>query len=249
MASSSSRTCTDVFFDFGGTLFSYSCLSGSRFDMIERAAERLGVEGVDPARMGPAFQKASRAAHADFLGRPYYRHRELFQSSFRRWAEWLDRPASQDFLDWLYQEQLRQLLVNFSLREDCLETLDALRGLGLRLSIVSNIDDDYMYPMVERAGFGELMHSLVSSEAARSCKPDLGIFRYACDKAGCTPEQVLFVGDSLLHDVAGARQLGMTTALIPDVGTPGPGPEAAGDAAIEPHYTIERLGEVVDIVG
>ena len=102
-----------------------------------------------------------------------------------------------------------------------------------------------MYPMVEQTGLGELIHSLVSSEAARSCKPDPGIFRYACDTAGCTPEEVVFVGDSLIHDVAGAHQLGMTTVLILDSG-PGVGPE--GEASIEPHHTIERLGELLDIV-
>jgi 2-haloalkanoic acid dehalogenase type II len=246
MADSTLRSCTDVFLDFGGTLFSYSSVRGGNFDLVERAAERLGASRADPARVGLAFQEASRATHTEFLSRPYYRHRELFQTAFLRWAQTLGRPAPQDFLDWLYEEQLRQVLDNFSLREGCVETLSALRELGLQLSMVSNIDDDYMYPMVEHTGLGDLLHNLVSSEAARSCKPDPGIFRYACDRAGCTPEEVIFVGDSLLHDVAGARRLGMTTVLIPDSG-PGVGPD--GDTAIEPHHTIERLGELLDIVG
>jgi putative hydrolase of the HAD superfamily len=245
MADSTLPSYTNAFLDFGGTLFSYSSMRGANFDLVKRAAKRLGASHVDPARVGLAFHEASRVTHTEFLSRPYYRHRELFQTAFLRWAEALGRPASPDFLDWLYEEQLRQVLDNFSLREDCLETLAALRELGLQLSIVSNIDDDYMYPMVEHTGLGELIHNLVSSEAARSCKPDLGIFRYACDKAGCTPQEVVFVGDSLIHDVAGAHQLGMTTVLIPDSG-PGVGPE--GETSIEPHHTIEKLGELLDIV-
>ncbi len=246
MADSTLRSYTDVFLDFGGTLFSYSSMRGPNFDLVGRAAKRLGAGQADPAHVGMAFHQASLLTHTEFLSRPYYRHRELFQTAFLRWAETLGRPASPDFLDWLYEEQLRQVLENFSLREDCLETLVALHELGLQLSIVSNIDDDYMYPMVEHTGLGGLLHSLVSSEAARSCKPDLGIFRYACDRAGCTPQEVVFVGDSPIHDVAGAHRLGMTTVLIPDSG-PGVGP--VGETSVEPHHTIERLSELVELVG
>jgi putative hydrolase of the HAD superfamily len=240
------RRFSDVFFDFGGTLFSYAALAGQAFDLVTRAAARLGIE-APPAELGGALARASRESWAAFAGQPYYLHRDLFQEAFRRWARALGVEPDQDSLDWMHAHQRGALLERFSLREGCLETLRELRARGLRLSIVSNIDDDYLHPMLARAGLDLVLHHWSSSEEARSCKPDPGFFRYACRKAGCAPEQVLFVGDSPEHDVAGARALGMTTVLIPEVGAepPGKGTSQAG----EPHHVIERLPDLLALDG
>jgi len=233
---------TDVFFDFGGTLFSYAALAGQAFDTVSQAAQRLGIE-LPAAELGGAFARASRDAWAAFAGQPYYLHRDLFQDAFRRWALVLGGAPDQDFLDWMHAHQRDALLERFSLREGCVETLMELRARGLQLSVVSNIDDDYLHPMLARAGLDVVLHHWSSSEEARSCKPDPGFFRYACRKAGCAPEQVLFVGDSPEHDIAGARALGMTTVLIPEIGAepPGKGTSRAG----EPHHMIERLPDLL----
>jgi putative hydrolase of the HAD superfamily len=235
-----------VFFDFGGTLFSYAALAGQSFDTLSRAALRLGIDAPAPD-LGAAFGRASREAWAAFAGRPYYLHRDLFQDAFRRWALALGGSPDPELLDWMHAQQRDSLLRTFSLREGCLETLGELRARGLRLSVVSNIDDDYLQPMLARAGLDRVLHHWSSSEEAGSCKPDPGFFRYACLKAGCAPEQVLFVGDSPEHDIAGARALGMTSVLIPELGAepPGRGTSRAG----EPHHVIGRLTELLEIEG
>jgi phosphoglycolate phosphatase-like HAD superfamily hydrolase len=58
---------------------------------------------------------------------------------------------------------------------------------------------------------------------------------------------VLFVGDSVAHDIVGAHAAGMRAVLIPD--DDGPAPLSAGlvDDA-EPDHRIESLGELVHIV-
>jgi 2-haloalkanoic acid dehalogenase type II len=236
---------TDVFFDFGGTLFSYAALGGQGFDLVASASSRLGID-APAAELGSAFARASRASWAAFAGRPYYLHRDLFHDAFRRWAREFGAEPDQAFLDWMHESQRDSLLERFTLREGCLSTLRELRGRGLRLSIVSNIDDDYLHPMLARAGLDALLHHWSSSEEARSCKPDAAFFHYACRKAGCRPEQVLFVGDSPEHDIAGARALGMTTVLIPEVGAepPGKGTSRAG----QPHHVIRSLPQLLDLV-
>jgi putative hydrolase of the HAD superfamily len=107
------------------------------------------------------------------------------------------------------------------------------------VGVVSNIDDDYLDPMIERAGLADLLHDWTSSEEARSCKPHDAIYRLACAKAGVAPERVLFVGDSPEQDVAGARALGMVTALIREEGAPPPG--SGVGARGEPHHEIVTL--------
>ena len=59
-----------------------------------------------------------------------------------------------------------------------------------------------------------MIDAWTSSEQAGSCKPDPAIYRIALTKAGVEPEQALFVGDSIHHDVEGPAALGMRTAWL-----------------------------------
>jgi putative hydrolase of the HAD superfamily len=97
--------------------------------------------------------------------------------------------------------------------------------------------------MLERCGLAGCVDAWTSSEEAASCKPSPGIYHTALQKASVKAEDVLFVGDSREQDIAGARALGMTTALIvePD-GTP---PGAGALPAAEPHHEIQALPELL----
>jgi len=240
-----------VFFDFGGTLFSYGAfqraMRGSddgRPPIFVQAAERLGVE-VPRRTIAGAYGKASASAFKKYSDRDYYLHRDLFEDTFRFFAEELGATADEAFVAWFYDLQRDSLLEHFELRHDCIETLETLREDGLSLHIVSNIDDDYLHPMVEQAGLDALLEHWTSSEEARSCKPHAGFFELALEKAGCQPRDVLFVGDSPAHDVAGASRMGMTTALIVEEGAPPPG--QFGDLPAADHE-IRDLLELVAIV-
>jgi 2-haloalkanoic acid dehalogenase type II len=240
-----------VFFDFGGTLFSYASFQRSmrtgdagRPPIFAQAAERLGLQ-VDRRTIAQAYGKASVAAFRKYNDRDFYLHRDLFEDTFRFFAQELGADADADFVAWFYDLQRDALVENFELRHDCIETLEALRADGLSLHIVSNIDDDYLHPMVERAGLAQLLEHWTSSEEAESCKPHPRFFELALEKAGCDPHEVLFVGDSPAHDVAGASRMGMPTALIVEEGAPPPG--QFGDLPSADHE-IRDLGELVGIV-
>jgi len=233
-----------VFFDFGGTLFSYRQVGGGTGRLIFDAVVRLGVQ-VEPGRVGAAYRDATRDAYLALQERPYYLHRELFEDTWRRFARALGAEPSADWVRWLIDTQRGVVTEQFSLRDDCVATLAELCAAGLRVGVVSNIDDDYLHPMIARAGLASVLHQWTSSEEARSCKPDAGIYRYACARAGCAPEHVLFVGDSPEQDMAGARALGMTTALLQEEGAPPPG-TGVGATAV-PHHHITRLAEVLPL--
>jgi putative hydrolase of the HAD superfamily len=235
-----------VFFDLGGTLFSYRSIQARMRDTIREAVERLGVE-AQPAAIGQAYGDANRAAFARYVSRPFYLHRDLFTDTYRDFVRTLTGDEADDeFVEWLYALQRDRMVEAMELREDCLDTLARLRERGLTLSIVSNIDDDFLLPMVETSGLDRHLHHWTSSEEAKSCKPDPGFFRYCVERAGVTAERVLFVGDSPVHDVAGAKAQGMTTVLILDEGVDPPGQEG-GDPQ-QPHHQIRALAELLDIV-
>lgn len=241
-----------IFFDFGGTLFSYASFlasmrgaGGEGRPIFVQAAERLGVD-VDRRTIGKAYGKASTEAFRKYNDRPFYLHRDLFEDTFRVFARELGAEADETFVSWFYDLQRDTLLENFELREDCIETLTALRQQGLSLHIVSNIDDDYLHPMVEKSGLDALLDHWTSSEQAKSCKPDRRFFELALEKAGCDAADVLFVGDSPVHDIAGAHAMGMRTALILEEGATPPG--QFGDAPAADHE-IRALSELLAICG
>lgn len=239
------RSHRAVFFDFGGTLFSYASVASSWAPLLASAAERLGVE-AERSEIGRAFARASRKAYLTYAPRPYYLHKDLFVDGYRYFAEELGVTPPADFAEWMYARQRKQLIGKTKLRADCLATLKALRDRGLYLSIVSNIDDDHLAPMVEGSGLEEVLHHWTSSEEARSCKPDSGFFHLALQKAGCRAEEVVFVGDSREHDIQGARKVGMTSVLIVEAGNELP--MLSSDPEHEPDHEINTLSELLDLV-
>lgn len=235
-----------VFFDLGGTLFSYRDVGRWTLAALVGGAKQLGVE-ASIRELGLAYRAASRTANRRYIDRPFYLHRDLFRDTFRLFAEELGRDASESQLDW-FEAALRDALVeNMVLREDCLDTLRRLRTRGLYLSIVSNIDDDHLVPMVEGSGLCEVLDHWTSSEEARSCKPDPRFFELALEKAGCRAEDVLFVGDSPEHDVQGAKGVGMTAVLLLEEGAIPP--LQSGRETMAPDHEIRALAELAKLVG
>ncbi len=234
-----------VLLDFGGTLFSYSRMSGPTVRLLLKAVERLGVE-VGPPDAIRAYREGSREAWAEYMPRPFYLHRELFRHTFRHFARGLGEEPTEEFLDWFHEEQRRLAVDHLELRPGCVETLETLRDAGVHVGIVSNIDEDYLEPMLEAAGLERVIHARTSSEEARSCKPDERIFHHALAKAGTRADETLFVGDSPEADVLGGQRLGMDTVLIRDPDMPPPG-SGSGPRA-EADHVIEELRELIAIV-
>ena len=230
-----------VFFDFGGTLFRYSDLRAEFDALLEELVEPYAL-----SRPRDELRDAYRASMAEtflrFRNRPFYLHRDLFASAYQSFLGRLGVRAATGHEHDLYERQSFLGLERVVPREEAATTLASLRDQGLHLGIVSNIDDDQFDPLWERVGLADYFDATTTSEEARSCKPDPGIYRMALEKASAaSPEQVVFVGDSAPHDVAGANALGMTSVLISRRDPPAGGPEA--------DHVIRELGELLEIVG
>lgn len=233
-----------VFFDLGGTLFSNREIPRFSIPLLKEAAVRLGIEPRSRT-IGPAYLTATRSVNLAYVHRPFYMHRDLLLDTYRRFARELGEVASPDFLDWLYEAQRQAMVDNARLRPDCRSTLVELGRRGLELSLASNIDEDYLRPMLERMGLLDAFHHITSSEEARACKPATAFFEYVLSKADRRPEESLFVGDSRTHDVKGARAAGMTSVLLVEEG--GKSVLELDSVESEPHHEIGSLGELIDL--
>ena len=113
-----------------------------------------------------------------------------------------------------------------------------------RLAVVSNFDYTPTARMVlEREGVADLFDAIVVSDEVGWRKPRPDIFEMACRRVGVAARDVLFVGDRLDADVAGARQVGMGTAWINRPGA------AVPDGQRPPDFDIRDLAELRGILG
>lgn len=232
-----------VFFDLGGTLFSYGGRMGGG---IKGVIDTVGIDA--PAEdVGRAWRSAADRA-GEFYGRqPYFLHRDLFRATLAHFLEHFGHAFDEGVFSAFHERQLQGLLKHMPLRADCRPTLMALRERGLYVGLVSNIDDDYLYPLLDRHDLLSLFDHCTSSEEARSCKPDPEIFRYALGKARRSPGSALFVGDSLHHDVAGAHRVGMRSARIVEDGVVTPLTHGL-EVVAEPTFEVSSLQALIGIV-
>ena len=228
-----------VFFDFAGTLFSDRDLRDVHLAQLHFVAGAIGVRGSD-AELRAAYRAGMGVAYRAVASAPAYLHSDLFRTAFVAMAEQLGGSLEAAAADEALQRQYAATIDGARLRPDCLETLSRLRADGLYLQIVSNIDDELMYPLAERLGIAGVFDVLTSSEEAGACKPDPAIYRHALGKAGLDAEQVLFVGDSTVHDIEGPAAAGMRTAWLVADGK-------GGDPDPAPDHVIASLGQVWEI--
>ncbi|HYX68708.1 MAG TPA: haloacid dehalogenase type II [Terriglobales bacterium] len=94
------------------------------------------------------------------------------------------------------------------------DTVAALRALQgrFRLGVISNIDDD-LFAMTARH-LEVPLDLLVTAQQAGSYKPSTNNFKLALGRMGLPAEKVLHCAESLYHDVAPARSLGLATVWV-----------------------------------
>jgi putative hydrolase of the HAD superfamily len=93
------------------------------------------------------------------------------------------------------------------------ETLERLRGRGLRLGVVANWD--WSLPEhLELLGLDRLVDTVLTSARAGAAKPDPAIFELALDELGVSASRALHVGDEPI-DEEGARAAGLAFAPAP----------------------------------
>jgi putative hydrolase of the HAD superfamily len=90
------------------------------------------------------------------------------------------------------------------------ETLQELSDSGITLVAVSNGFTRYQRPVLEALGLYSYFAATVSPEETGTAKPDPRIFRAAQVAAGASTTGATFhVGDTLIHDVLGAKAAGI----------------------------------------
>ncbi|MBM3778277.1 MAG: HAD family hydrolase [Acidimicrobiia bacterium] len=123
---------------------------------------------------------------------------------------------------------------HFHLYDDVKPALRELDGAGYRIGLISN-SHRCLASFQQHFDLHGMIAAAVSSSAHGYLKPHPSIFEAALTLAGVRAEQAVMVGDSLRHDIEGARRVGMRGVLVRRSGSggvePPPGVPVISDLA------------------
>jgi HAD superfamily hydrolase (TIGR01549 family) len=93
------------------------------------------------------------------------------------------------------------------------EALERMRGLGLKLVVVSNANGKLRF-LMERLGLAPFFQLMLDSTEEGVEKPDPRLFQRALERSGAIAVETMHVGDLFNVDVMGARGAGLQAALL-----------------------------------
>lgn len=226
-----------VLFDWGGTLV--------RDDAMGLGAPAAVVADYVVNRMGRVLAAADFERAFQMVLPPYEpgktevapRIDRLIGAAFT----WLGIAAASNDVDacsrLFFQESSRHEMF-----DDARAIVASLKFRGYRLGVVTNsvFPAALFAPRVNELGLAGYLDAFVASADVGLAKPNPGPFLEALRQIGSEPHEALFVGDTLVTDIAGARAAGMRAVLIERKQR---AHEAGG------YVVIERLGGLNDFLG
>ena len=205
-----------VIFDLDDTLYDFNEVNTPAFAlMCEEAERRFGIPAEDFSNtFGTAYRavgdriaddiKALESPKVDVAAV----HSRTLRLSYT--LNTLGLPLFPHVLE-LYDIYWEYILEHMKPEPHIHETMQALKDRGLKVGLGTNMTARMQYRKVYQLGLGPFMDFVVTSDESIFDKPDPRFFQMVLKKAGCKPEECLFVGDNYKYDVGGATRAGFHT--------------------------------------
>ena len=201
-----------VLFDLDGTL----CDSDTAWSIAVKETFQL-LRKQKPSISEAAITNAWRTVHQRLfqqLGAGKLSMAEVRDARFQGLFEELGLPKDK-VMEELSDFFCSRYLTSLRLYED-VPVLEKLTGyhVGIITNGAHDEHTDSQLSKVRHLGLSERIQSLTISGEIGVRKPNLEIFRVACERADVLPEEAMYIGDSVQNDIVGANRVGMTSVLI-----------------------------------
>ncbi len=155
--------------------------------------------------------------------------------------EWSIKRITNSDINWFNKIYLDNHLKYIKLVEGTWDVIGLVKEKGYHCGIISDIDEDYQIKQFRALNLTDVFHSITTSEEAKKYKPDPYIFTIALNKADCQGKEALMIGDSYSKDIAGGKNMKMTTIWINRY-------QSHTDQAGLADYTVSELKEISPIL-
>lgn len=225
-----------VVFDYGMTLVSFDYPRAELLEVLEAVRDWLGPDAPDAETMMRTVLEPLEA-ELDRFGADEVDWMEVYEAAWRRAGVEAPRSTLYRILDLEQQVWDRHVRV----AEGALDTLNALRGRGLKTAVASNapFPPEMMRRQMTLNGIAPLLDVVVLSSEVGRRKPAPELYLAALDLLAVEPAQALYVGDRLTEDYEGPRAVGMEALICTQLARHRP---PAGTPA------VERLADLLERV-
>jgi putative hydrolase of the HAD superfamily len=227
-----------VLFDVDDTLFDRNLAQRKVLDLIVSQLPDV-FNGLEKKRILEAFLESDRISTEEFnAGAPWEGGRDGRNRIFLRL---LGLPEN-------YASTITELYVRKSsiVKAPVPGAVSTVKNLSKRfkVGVISNGAPDVQYRKLETIGLRDLFSCIVLSEEIGSIrKPDPRIFQLALSSLHLLSSECLYVGDSYMNDVVGAKGVGMQVCWL-NRKTLKP-----ADEKIKADFVISKLEELTEILG
>jgi putative hydrolase of the HAD superfamily len=237
-----------VLFDMGGTIETFCYTHALRRKATGVLAQCLLQAGID-LHIGEEalFERISQ-------GLQHYKRWSIQSMEelppLRVWAEFILAGLAYDpvLLQGIAEELMFLVETRFydrAMRPEIPGVLAAIRDMGLKIGLISNVNSRSQVPFNLRAyGIFDYFNPIVLSSEYGRRKPDPAIFHYAARLMQVPTSACLYVGDRLARDVSGARRAGygMAVQIKHDFD------QGEKDQGAAPDAVIEDMTQLLDIL-
>ena len=225
-------TIEHIFFDLDHTLWDFETNSDKTFEQIFK---KHAVQ-VDTAE----FKTVYRPINVDYW--KLFREEKVTKSELRygRLKDTFDAlgiETDDALIHLLSEEYINYLPFHTALFKGAEEVLDYLQK-RYRMHIITNGFEEVQHKKMSHSGLLPFFETIITSEAAGVKKPHPGIFEYALEKTGATPQNSIMIGDNLEADILGARDVGMHTIFC----------KFNGESAPEDIVSVSELAQLKQLL-
>jgi len=189
-------------------------------------ATRYGVKEIELSKLERSFFKQWRTMNIIF---PHFGSTSGISS--KMWWIKLVKETFKDVVEDQHDEERFEKIAlelycyyhlpePYNVFDDGLEALKRLKNMKLKIGAISNFDNR-LHDIFSSVGLSKFVDFVVTSEDARSSKPEEAIFELAASMSNLQdlePGQILHVGDDLEKDYLGARNVGWNSVLVDRIG-------------------------------
>ncbi len=230
---------TTVIFDVYETL-AYNN-NGLWIDTFKKICHDQGLE-IDPQHLYREWKELEVAFRNQRLNLDEPEKSPPFKSYEEAWRDCFVEVFSKLDLQGNAASAARETIVDMGERDPYPDAVEAIPKIQARwrTGILSNADDDYLFPLLKNIGWE--FEAVLSSEGVRAYKPLPSPFWHILEKLNVRPEEAIYVGDTPYDDVLGAKGVGMRAVWINRHGA------SIGPLEVTPDYEVKSLNELPEIL-
>jgi putative hydrolase of the HAD superfamily len=226
-----------IFLDMDDTILDSSGGVEESWGLVCR--EFAGVLCCEPEPLRGAIKRAAQEFWKDEAIAGHWRvrleeSRVVYVENALR-SEGLDPSRARD----LAERYDAEVTARYRLFDDAIETLEWLRGRGLRLSLLTNGPQGMQRRKIERFGLAPYFDRIYIEGEFGLGKPARELFEHALGTAGTSAAEAWHVGDNLYADIGGAQAAGIHAVWIHRERL-----ELKEDAPVVPDRVIGHLKEL-----